>query len=208
MENRYNWSLFLGMITNTKTAVQDLMQIKPKSMAIIISIMFGFSLQLDFASANSLGDTDPLWSILINSLIYGVVIGLLYVLIFSSLVYWIGQILGGEASWNETFVVVGWSGIPFAIKLVSWLIKISVYGNSAFSNDISLMEGNLVLISLFVILTIIEFILSIIYFLIIFKSIKEMHRFSTAKGLITLALCLFVFIIGQLILSSLFSSIF
>ncbi|QKG83108.1 hypothetical protein GXN76_00630 [Kroppenstedtia pulmonis] len=165
----------------------------------VLSILFGLCFSLDQASYYYMGDLYSTFQIILISLLVGMVIGPIYWLLTSLILFWLGQLFGGcsSSSWKDMAVVVAWSGIPFISKLILWILSFILFGQELFLSKTPELDSSAVLILTYWTFLFFKFVLTSWYFWLLIKGIGFVHDFSIWKALP-------VFLIGMFILRMIF----
>ncbi|WP_245662296.1 YIP1 family protein [Melghirimyces thermohalophilus] len=170
----------------------------------LLILLFGLMLGLKQASLRSLGDALSFSLILILSLVLGPLLGALAWYIVSGIAYGVGRWLDGTASWEEIQTAVAWASIPFSMKLVLWIPQLAFFGQEMFTTTVSSLEGSAWLWVLYTLLTLIDSVISIWYFVVLCKGVGQAHDFSAWRGFFSLLIGWVILLVPFILLAVLF----
>ncbi|WP_302104879.1 Yip1 family protein [Polycladomyces zharkentensis] len=169
----------------------------------LLVILAGICMNLDRAANTNAGDKYSLSSIVLGSLILGLILGIIGWLVFSGLTYWAARWYGGHASWKETRLAYAWGTIPYSVKLIFWVPQLLIFGKEMFTEWTPSVNESVLFATLMFIFAVIEIVLTIWSFVFLSQCIAEVNGFSAWKGLasvITIPLILFVLLLFILLL--------
>jgi len=192
--------------TDTRNTIQRLLDDPSDKSLIWIICLFGVTVALEQASLRSAGDTVSLPIILVLSLVLGPLIGWLSWMLISGLVYWTGSWFGGTGSWEEVRTAVAWASIPFIAKLILWVPQLLLFGREMFTTVMPSLEveHNPLMWAAFILLELVDLILTVWYYVVLSKSIGEAHDFSAWKGFFALIIGILLFLLPFVFLGILF----
>lgn len=194
-----NLKPWLSIWVKPRKTIRYVIQNSSFKMLFILAILSGIATFLNFAYNSDLSDRLSVTAgeVLLYSFILGPILGMLFWYLLSAIYKGIGKLFGGEAMFKELQYAVAWSNVPLIFSLLLWIPQISVLGEWTFSAEVPwLSMPSLIMI---IIISVIELILSIWYFVVIVKAVAEVHQFSAWKGLAvvlisTLIVFLFLFL--------------
>ncbi len=168
--------------------------------------LFGIVFTLDqLFYRNDWGDYLPLSTLVGGAFLLGIPIGFLFWLLYSSLFWGIGKLMGGTGEWGEMRIAVAWASLPFVGKLLIWSWQILFFQEEMFMSDTPTIDGSTSLKLVFMLLILCDLILNVWYFLHLGKSVGEVHEFSAWRGGLVIFLslvilwCFFYFALNILI---------
>jgi hypothetical protein len=89
-----------------------------------LSWIYGSFLVVGLAQVWFLGEHVSWLEILLSILIVAPGIGFIYLHILSALVFILGKLVGGDASFRAIRTVLAWAGVPLLFNLAIWLVMI------------------------------------------------------------------------------------
>ncbi len=152
-----------------------------KEMFWLITV-FGIISMMDIASSINMGDKFSLAEILILSVIIGPLVGALNWGIYSLIVHGTSRLLGGAGTWRETRTTVAWATVIYSAKLLLWIPLLFLFGHELFLEETMALANNLFLTVLFYLFSLFEFILQIVFIIVLSKGLAVAHRFSAWRG--------------------------
>lgn len=144
--------------------------------------LFGISMTLNQVSFSEYGDWYTLSRLLIVSLPIGLGIGWIIWLVYGTLFWSVGRLFGGEGVWKDMLLALAWATVPHTANLILWFLKILCFGEETFTLYTPTINSSLTLLSLYIIFWFLDAVLTIWYFIILIKSVSEVHGFSSWKG--------------------------
>lgn len=176
-----------------RQTIRSIVDNRPSYLVLILAVIFGINSVIDFAMDRSLGDLFPMLYLLVIFVIAGPLTGLAVVYLGGLILSWIGRLLGGAATPQETRAAVAWSSLPQCIGLGLNGIYMMVFGLEAFTfetprtdamfasnpNLLSFMGAFLlVLVVLMAVATIWSLVLLVI-------CLAEVHHYSIKRSVVT-----------------------
>lgn len=178
-----------------RQTMRAILDSNPERQVILLTVLGGISQSLDKAMLKNMGDKFPFPLVLALCLIVGSLGGLLSLYLSGFILKWTGGWIGGKGSAREIRAALAWSNIPSICVLAIVIPEIFVFGKELFQSNTPLLDSSVILISVFTILSIAEFIIGIWSCYITLVCISEAQQFSVWKALLNLAIpCLLVLI--------------
>lgn len=80
--------------------------------------------------------TGPLgfWGVLLMAILLSPIIGYLYLSIGSAIVFFIGKLMKGKASYKQVRAALAWSYVPLIVNILMWLLLIATFREKTFVN--------------------------------------------------------------------------
>jgi hypothetical protein len=187
--------LILPILFKPRATINDILPKKSNILIFTITFINGMLNALISPYGFQLTAKSPIISILI----IGPISSIIALYISGFLGSWCGTVFDGDASQSDIRAVIAYSSIPFSLfALLITIINLFIYRENYF-NLIYRQSINDPLISVIAItLNLLTFIFGIWYTIIITIWFSEVHKFSIAKAIGTIALSLFL-IIGPII---------
>lgn len=139
--------------------------------ALVVGIVWLFT----EANTFSLGYEIRLWGILLFCIVSAIPIGYLILYVFSLLLYGIGKIFDGKATFNQVYRAFLWSRVPELFNFLSWAILIGIYGREVFTPSV-MYSGPIPYVVM--ILITLQVIFSVWETIILFHTLGEVQGFS------------------------------
>jgi hypothetical protein len=181
-------SPFLTIWLKPRGTIRGIVDRDPGRHVLWLSMVWGVAESLSFSANGNLGDKYPLMPILGGSLAAGIVAGPLLNVIFAALLTWVGGWLGGRGKPIQLRAAFAWSYITETPIVLLWMGVLSIFGIRFFQeaglDDPTEVEA--ILLIAFPICTISLLIWS---FVILIKTVAEVHEFSAWKALGTILIC-------------------
>jgi hypothetical protein len=175
-------SPFFSIWVKPRETIRKIVETDLTKYVIPLAILAGIGQALDRASARSVGDSLPLIAILAICLIFGPVGGIISLYIGGALFRWTGSWLGGQASPEEVRAAIAWSSVPTIFILPLWIPELLIFGEELFTSSTPRIESNPILAILLLGFAAIEIVIGIWAFVVLLKSLGEVHRFSAWRA--------------------------
>lgn len=108
---------WLSIWVKPRRTIRQIVDHNPSQSVYILSGLAGIYRFLNQAAKRTLGDSMSLWEILSLAVLFGFLIGLLYLFIEGELLRWVGNRLGGKGSAIQVRAAIAWSSVPEALLL-------------------------------------------------------------------------------------------
>lgn len=193
---------WISIWLRTRETIREVLPDTSTGIQILLVALFGLALGYDTAVTQSMGDKYSFGLILIGSPLMGVLNALVYWIIISWLIFWIGnRLFHGDGEWEEVRIAMAWSGIPFIAKLILWIPQLLLFRMDNFTTFSPLLDASVGLSVLFWIFGLLDLVLTIWYFVVLSKSIGEVHGVSALLGFGIILLSMIVATMGLLLIS-------
>lgn len=176
------------MWVNPQKTVLSVVDHDPNHRVWWLAGIYGFPLLLNLAQTLSLASSFSLLAILISSLILAAPLGMLSFMIMSVLIQWTGRWLGGSATYHQIRASVAWSNVTNIGSIVLWLILALSFGGQIFYKNFPetpFTGSSLVLVGVVFFLF---SALSVWSFVLLFRSLAAVQRFSSWRAIINVIL--------------------
>ncbi|HET6445484.1 MAG TPA: Yip1 family protein [candidate division Zixibacteria bacterium] len=177
---------WLDIWVKPRGTIRTIVENDPARYVLIFAALAGIAQALERASSRDLGNNSPsLVALLAIVLIVGSIGGLVSIYITAAIFRWTGSLLGGRASSIEVRAAIAWSSIPIIFTLVFWVPQLALYGVEMFTSVTPNIDNNpwpLLCLGL------IQLVLYGWAFVILLKTVGEVHGFSAWRALIAVAL--------------------
>ena len=190
------------MWTKPRTTIQSIVERDAERSIMLLASLSGISQALDKASTKNVGDTYPLFAVLLLAITGGVISGIVTLYIGGFLLKHAGHWLGGKASGDHVRAAIAWSSVPVAWGLLIWIPELLIFGKDLFTSAGESIAAQPALYFSFLAVELVIAIWAVVIFL---KSLGQVHGFSAwralgasliAIGLILAPLLLIAFAIG------------
>jgi hypothetical protein len=167
-----------------RDTIRKIIDFDPGYRFALLSGIYGFPLLLQISQNFSLGQSIPIFIIILIALCLSVFVGMLVISIESALLLWTGRWLGGVASYKEIRAAVAWSNVPNIVTIATWIIFLAIFGQQAFFYEFpeGVFTGSLY--SILFLLSLIQLIISIWSLIIFLQALGEVQGFSAWKALL------------------------
>ena len=177
------------ILIKTRSTIQLIVDIEPKMLVILLSMVGGIVYMFSNLNGNkSWLILEPCLSATVIVTIIGMVLGIIWLFLYSHIVKITGKILGGESSAENIRTAIAWSNIPIILVLLLWIFKIFYYGYEIFIiEDILLLEMK----SQFNLLRWVNLVIDLLYLwsvLLFVICLSEVQNFSIIKSIANLIL--------------------
>jgi len=135
----------------------------------------------------------------------GGLFGWIFSKIYASLLSWTGKWLNGKADGDQLTTVVAWATIPFICSSVLLIPRLLMSGDNSFSYNIQ--EQGISKFVAFVLIALIQLVLSCWSLVIIVKGIAVVQKFDTRKATLNAFLPLFVIVVPIILIAVIFNLI-
>jgi len=125
-----------------RETIREVLSQHPGLYVIPIFCIVGISQSLDRSSLRSLGDTVPLTTILIVSVLIGPLGGLFSMWLWSHLVRFSGNLMGGSADRTTLKTALAWGLVPIALQAFLWIPDLILVGADMFTSETPRLDEN------------------------------------------------------------------
>lgn len=164
----------------------------PTRHVLLLASLAGVEGIVVFASQSSLGDQTSLPVILLLAVIVGPLLGLVNLYFSGALYSWTGSWFGGQATSREVRAAVAWSGVTSVAGLALWIPQLLLFGQELFTKQRPMIEANPYLALALWPFYFARLVLVVWGYVILVKTLTEVHRFSAWKALGAILLPLLV----------------
>ena len=181
--------------TRPRATMRSVLDTDPRRMVLVLAMLAGFAQALDKASLRHVGDRLPVPAIFLIAALAGSVIGILTLYLSGALLTWTGKWLNGKATPQHARAAVAWSNVPLIWALILWVPELMLFGKELFLSETPVLDGNPLLIIIFLLFAVIELLIGIWAFVIFLKCLGEAQQFSAWKALANALIALVIFLI-------------
>lgn len=184
---------WLSMWMHPRETIQAIISFKPSYHFILLAIIVGWPAAIQLSQIYAISQSLSLPMILLITVLGSPILGTFGILIFTTVIYLIGKLLGSQASFSETKCAVAWSNIPGIFSVISYAILIAYFKEGWFNSAwINMPVDHYMVYILFCLFLaqIVAFGWTIYLFI---QSIAQAHSFSIWKSIANLALACLVF---------------
>jgi len=171
--------------TKPRGTIRSIISSDPTKYVIVLAILSGIAQVLSSAAEYNLGDQLPLPFIFVIVLIAGSIMGMISLYIGGAILRWSGGLMGGRASATEVRAAIAWSAIPTIFATILWVPQLALFGTDLFTSMAPRIYFNP---SLYLFFSIVQLVLGLWAFVLLLKTLGEIHGFSAWKGLASLAI--------------------
>jgi hypothetical protein len=198
-ENMHPWR---AIWTQPRATIQSLILKDPNYGLKRLAWIYGFTTALSFSKMHSLITLYPLWTVVLGSLLLGIVIGLVFISITAYILQWSGRLIGGNAPFKQVRCVVAWSNAPVLINVVIWFLLICAFREQTFYVDfpVEIIWTNKT--GLFLLAILGNLIAVIWSFIILIQGLREVQGFSFWKGLLNIIIPLIALAILSILIKA------
>jgi hypothetical protein len=172
-----------SLITAPGSTFRRIVLSRHKNYTVFLSCLLGIALAYTVAWFKNLGHAFPnMFALLGAGFVAGPIVGLLFVLVFSLVMIWLGKVLGGKATLRNMFAVVAYASLPIILTLVFiFPVEVAIFGAYLFDNNPPPLVINPV-----VYVTLLGFdTLAVIWsWLLIVEGVIVAHGFTRARAMI------------------------
>jgi hypothetical protein len=156
----------------------------------LIMFIYGLATTLTFLSEWGIGNEIPQVVVFLIEILLGVIKGLIWYFLVSAIFKWLGNLFGGNGTYEKLQIVIVCHAIPYVVVLGLWILTFILYGDFYNLSDEILNSFGFYTLSG---IAIIAFIWSIVIFVI---GLSEAHQFSKKKALLLSLLLIPLYWIG------------
>ncbi|TCS92837.1 YIP1 family protein [Hazenella coriacea] len=175
-------SYWLRIWKEPRVAIHDAMKETTPALSILLISLFGITLFVEQASMRDMGDTTSGGALFILAFIIGPILGALAWLILTLVIHGSSRLFGGVATFTETRQAVTWATIPYTSKWVLLLPMLLIFRGELFLSKTPIMDDSMFLLILFLIFSVLDLAMTVIYYVIFSKIMGEVNDFSAWKG--------------------------
>ncbi len=175
-------SPFLSIWVKPRETIRNIVDTNPTKYVTVLAMLAGIRQALDRASSRNTGDSLPLVAILAVCIIVGPIGGIFSLYLSGALFRWTGSWLGGQASSEEVRAAIAWSSVPTIFILPLWIPELLIFGEELFTSSTPRIESNPLLAIILLGFALIEIVVGIWAFVVLLKSLGEVHRFSAWRA--------------------------
>jgi hypothetical protein len=175
---------WLNIWVRPRGTIRQIVDSNPDHHVMLLAILSGIFRALDNATERGFGDDLSIFAIIIMSLVFGSIGGLVSLYVGGAVFRWSGSLFGGIAPSDYVRTVIAWSSVPDVILLLIFIPIIMVFGADWFSSSPTFLEENEVLN--FLLIGGVAFLgLALVLWraFLFVKCLSEVHQFSAWKGL-------------------------
>lgn len=165
----------------------------------VLLFLAGISRAFDRASVKGMGDTFPLWGIILICIILGGLLGWISFYIYAVLVSAAGKLFDGKGDSYSILRIFSYAMIPSILTLFLLIIQIAIYGVEVFKHD-DYMVSDGWFDTVFVYgLIIFEIILGICTMVFTVIGVSEVHKISIWESVLSLLMPFLIILVPILI---------
>lgn len=188
------WKIWL----KTQEVIAERISNTSKKQMFMLLVIYGLAFSLDNASIRNMGERHEFPILLIVCAIVAPLAGLFTWFIGSAVLHGMSRLLGGTGSFKETRTALAWATVVYSAKLVIWVPQLLLYGRMMFTEQI---PAGFLLIP-FLLLSLLDTVLSIWYIVVVAKSMAEAHRLPLLRGFGTVIIPVALIILFRLIVTA------
>lgn len=174
---------WLSIWTKPRKTMRYIINTNPTKHVLLLAMIFGIINVLDKSCEKSYGDDMSLYSILLIAILFGGILGIIYLYLNAALIKWTGTWIGGKGSSENIRAAISWGLVPYILVSILWIPELILFGKEMFTSNTPIMDSSLTLSTLFFVFVGIEFIGSIWGTIVGFKCLGEVQGFSAWKAL-------------------------
>ncbi len=182
------WSIWL----KPKETIRAIVIHDKKYQFTLLSAFYGFLYLLNLAPLYMKGNQDSVLLTLIVSLILAIPVGWIVLSITSLVIFWVGKLIQGKASYYEVRAAFSWSSVPTFFNIIVILFFLSMFGGTIYDTNmiksLSIMGMNVAFLPTFF-----QWILGIWVFVLLLHTLVEVQRVSIWMALLNLVLMSILF---------------
>jgi hypothetical protein len=171
---------WLTMWFRPRETIQSIIDRNPGKSVLLLVSLSGISKSIGNASIKHLGDKNQSLDFFFQTIISGIISGVIGLYIFGFLLKHAGRWLGGNSNSKNIRAAIAWSCIPVAWSLLLLIPELAIFGKELFKSTAPTIEAHPFLTLGFVIT---EITISIWSLILLFISIGQVHGFSAWRGL-------------------------
>lgn len=146
--------------------------------------IYGFLSFLNCSQSLAIGNHVQFLWILLFSIVFAPFWGMIVFAIWSWVVYLIGKMLKGQASFSFVRAAFAWSCVPLIVNIVLWVLLIGVFGGSLFQTT-QQSVGPMFLLMFVLIAKVVVMIWSLVIYL---NTVAEVQQFSIGRSIANIIL--------------------
>ena len=116
-------------------------------------------------------------------ILIGSIGGIVSIYFLGALYRWSGSWFGGQATSEEVRAAIAWASVPTLLIFPIWVFELLIFGEEMFTSLTPRIDANPMLAFVMLIFLAIEIALGVWAFVVLVKSLGEVHRFSAWKAL-------------------------
>ena len=124
-----------------RVTTRRILEGNPLPSIILLASLTGINGVLDELSNRNLGEEYSLSIILLAAAIVGPIAGLAAIWIFSFIIRWSGNPIGGTGDIKRIATVLAWSSLPGLIGLIFWAPQLYLFGSEMFQEEMPTLEA-------------------------------------------------------------------
>ncbi len=175
---------WLAIWRHPRTTIAQIVSDNPKRGIWALSWLYGILGLLNSLQLMSTGHAYNLFFIVPLTILLAPIFGFISFTIMSAVVYTVGLLLKGKASFFAIRAALSWASLPLIINVILWGLLIGVFQEGLF-RPFQPEEGVLLLLSA----VLVGKVASVVWSLILYVNmLSEVQRFSTARSIINIIL--------------------
>lgn len=173
---------WLSIWTRPRATIQQIVDTDPERLVPLLAGVAGISNALDRASMKNLGDKFELPSILLMAVGWGVIGGIIGLLLFAALLRWTGAWIGGKASQEQLRAAIAWSNVPVIVGLPLWVAELVLFGRELFTSETPRIDADLTLTFTLLGMGLAQLVLGVWALVVYLKCVGQVQGFSAWKA--------------------------
>lgn len=169
---------WLAVWRHPRTTIAQIVSRNPKQGIWVLSWLYGILGMLNSLQSISVGHAYNLFFILPVVILLAPLFGFISFTILSAVVYMVGLLLNGKASFFSIRAAISWSSLPLIVNIVLWGVLIGVFREGQF-RPFQPEDGVLVLLSCISVGKLAAFIWSLIMYV---NMLAEVQHFSIVRS--------------------------
>jgi len=188
-----------------RETIRQIVSTDPELHVTLLICLAGISESLDRASTRNAGDQLSLGAILAFACILGPLGGLFGVWMYSHLIRFSGEWIGGRGGYDEIKAAIAWASVPNVAGLVIWVALLLLLGREMFTEETPSLDGQTTSVIVFLILVLAQVALGIWSVVLLCNTIAEVQGYQSAwRGFGNVILAGLLLVVPLLILAVLF----
>ncbi|MCH9611659.1 MAG: hypothetical protein S4CHLAM102_01290 [Chlamydiia bacterium] len=123
---------WIQILFKPKETIQCIVDENPKKQFLALAAINGFLAAVNYAQFLNAGRAMGVQTVLLFAFVSALPLGALVLTFYSYLIFWMGKLLEGKASYLNVRAAVSWSSVPQIGVAVGWIATMFLHGQAAF----------------------------------------------------------------------------
>ncbi len=177
-----------SMWTKPRETVRAVIAHNPNHGFLPISAIYGFTQCVSLAQTFSLGHSFNFYLVILACLVLAIPVGAISIYFTSFIVYILGKLIKGQASFTDVKAAFTWSYVPYTVFAVLSIVAMFMTGPDFFTQSFAATQRNVGLSSALTAVFLGQFTMAIWTLVLFIKALSEVQKVSGWMALLNIIL--------------------